>query len=84
MDIEYSKLEMQEYLLCGDRNTSISKFIFKARGCNLDIKTQKKWKYDDNITYSWFYGNSVSEQISVAKLMMIKLKTRQKLREEVI
>ena len=110
MDIEYSKLEMQEYLLCGDRNTSISKFIFKARGCNLDIKTQKKWKYDDklcsgcskseesgdeilfcdsfgenidNITYSWFYGNSVSEQILVAKLMMIKLKTRQKLREEV-
>ena len=36
MNIKYDKLEMQEYLLCGDRNTEISKLIFKAGGLNLD------------------------------------------------
>ena len=46
-NIEYQKFEMQGYLADGDRNTNLSKVIFKARGRNLDIKLQKKWKYDD-------------------------------------
>ena len=46
LDIQYSKLQMQEYLADGDR-TDISKLIFKARGKTLDIKLHKKWKYDD-------------------------------------
>ena len=33
----------------GNRNTKISKLIFKARGRNLDIKTHKKWRYEDKI-----------------------------------
>ena len=37
LDIQYSKLQMQEYLADGDRNTDISKLIFKARGKTLDI-----------------------------------------------
>ena len=49
MNIKYEKLEIQEYLLCGDRDNEISKLIFKARGLNLDIKTQKKWKYSDRL-----------------------------------
>ena len=40
---------MQEYLLEGNRNTKLSKLIFKARGRNLDIKTHKKWRYEDKI-----------------------------------
>ena len=36
--LEYFKLEMQEYLLSGNRNTKLSKLIFQARGRNLDIK----------------------------------------------
>ena len=40
---------MQEYLNDGNRNTRISKLIFKARGRNLDIKMHKKWKYSDAI-----------------------------------
>eukprot|EP00092_Neocalanus_flemingeri_P051013 GFUD01059162.1.p1 GENE.GFUD01059162.1~~GFUD01059162.1.p1 ORF type:complete len:206 (-),score=48.58 GFUD01059162.1:20-637(-) len=48
-DIKYQNLEMQEYLLEGNVNTEISKVIFKARGKTLDIKTQKKWKYHDNL-----------------------------------
>ena len=40
---------MQEYLLEGNKNTYISRLIFKARGRNLDIKTHKKWKYDDDL-----------------------------------
>jgi hypothetical protein len=47
LDIHYSELKMQEYLADGDRNTNISKLIFKARGKILDIKLHKKWKYDD-------------------------------------
>jgi hypothetical protein len=47
--LNYVKLEMQEYLLEGNRNTKISKLIFKARGRNLDIKTHKKWRYEDKI-----------------------------------
>ena len=45
----YYELEMQEYLLSGDRNITISKLIFEARGYTLDIKTQKKWKYSDKL-----------------------------------
>ena len=46
-DLNYSKLEMQQYLLDGDRNRNISNLIFKARGKMLDIKLQKKWKFED-------------------------------------
>jgi hypothetical protein len=45
--LKYSSLEMQEYLLTGNRN--ISQLIFKARGRNLEIKTHNKLRYDDNI-----------------------------------
>ena len=110
MDIEYSELKMQEYLPDGDRNTNISKLIFKARGKILDIKLHKKWKYEDktcsgcqvneesgeeilrcnsfgknseNAPYSWFYSSSEEEQVYVAKVMMAKLKSRKKIREEV-
>jgi hypothetical protein len=109
MDIHYDKLEIQEYLLCGDRDINISRLILKARGLTLDIKTQKKWIYSDRlcsgctlndesgneilfcksfgkniqkISYSWFYRESVSDQILVAQIMMKKLKAREKLREE--
>ena len=109
-NIHYSKLDIQEYLLSGDRNVNVSKLIFKARSKTLDIKVQKKWKYEDitcsgckvneesgeetlscksfgendsEIPYSWFYSESVDKQISVAKLMMKKLKMRQKIREEI-
>ena len=47
--IEYNELKMQNYLVESDRNISVSKVIYKARGKILDIKTQKKWKYEDNI-----------------------------------
>ena len=47
--LNYDKLEIQEYLMEGNRNTVLSKIIFKARGRNLDIKEHKKWKYDDDI-----------------------------------
>ena len=49
MDISYTKLEIQEYLAEGNKNTELSKVIFKARGMTLDLKTLKKWKYKDDI-----------------------------------
>ena len=48
-NIENRQLNMQEYLLEGNKNIQISKLIFKARGKTLDIKTYKKWKYDDDL-----------------------------------
>ena len=47
--IKYKRLEIQEYLCEGNKNIETSKVIFKARGKTLDIKSQKKWKYEDNI-----------------------------------
>ena len=49
MDIKYQSLKIQEYLLEGNKNIELIKFIFKARGQTLNIKTQKKWKYSDKI-----------------------------------
>ena len=40
-------------------------------------------KNPEKITYSWFYSESVQEQVSAAKLMMAKLKTRKRIREEI-
>ena len=37
----------------------------------------------EEITYSWFFRDSVSDQIAVANMMMKKLKAREKLREEI-
>ena len=46
-NIVYSDLKMQDYLREGDRNTAVTKLIFKARGQTMDIKLQRRWKYDD-------------------------------------
>ena len=46
-NIVYKEFKMQDYLAEGDRNVVISKIIFKARGQTLDIKSQKRWKYED-------------------------------------
>ena len=99
---------MQSYLAEGDRDARLSTLIFKARGRTLDIKMDKKWKYDDtkcsgckkneetgeeimrctdlgeneeNITYNWFFED-VSSQVKAAKILMTKLKMREKLIEE--
>ena len=100
---------MQAYLADGSRDTRLSKLIFKARGRTLDIKMDKRWKYDDtlcsgcnqkeetgeevlgcdklgendeNVPYGWFFENS-EKQLFAAKVMMKKLKMREKIREEV-
>ena len=36
-----------QYLADAERNISISKIIYKARGKTLDVKLQKRWKYSD-------------------------------------
>ena len=37
----------------------------------------------NKITYSWFYSEKAQEQVSAARLMMAKLKTRDKIRKEI-
>ena len=110
LNIDHQKLVMQEYLLDSDRNLKVPKLIFKARSKTLDIKTQKRWKYEDLlcsgcmvneesgdeilfckmfgensdiISYSWFYSESAQKQVDAAKLMMVKLERRKRIREEV-
>ena len=46
-DIKYTQLKMQDYLAESDRSILVTKTIYKARGKTLDIKMQKKWKYDN-------------------------------------
>ena len=46
-NIKYTQLKMQDYLAEGDRNILVSKTIYQARGMTLNIKMQKKWKYED-------------------------------------
>ena len=41
--IKYDELCIQEYLLDGNKNIEVSKFIYKARSMTLDIKTQKSY-----------------------------------------
>ena len=43
LNLQYSKLEMQEYLCEENRNKEVAKLIYKARGKRLDIKTHKSW-----------------------------------------
>ena len=38
-----------QYLADGERNISISKIIYKARGKTLDVKLQKRWNYSDTL-----------------------------------
>ena len=61
LGIQFEKLVMQEYLLNGDRNSAVSKLIFKARTKTLDIKSQKSWKYED-LLCSGCKTNDESEQ----------------------
>ena len=48
-NIQYKELNIQDYLFGGNVNTKMSKFIFKARSKNIDIKSFKKWKYEDKL-----------------------------------
>ena len=49
VNLHYSDLCIQEYLLDGNSNTEISKIIFEARGRNLNIKAHKRWQYGDDL-----------------------------------
>ena len=61
--IIYEDLEIQEYLLDGNRNTKISQLIFKARTKTLDIKAWKSWKYDDNLCVGCSENSETIEEI---------------------
>ena len=45
--IVHKTLKLQDYFQ--ERKVEVSKVVFAARGKNLNIKTQKPWKYEDNI-----------------------------------
>ena len=66
-DLIYSKLEMQKYLVDGDRNKNISNLIFKARGKSLDIKLHKKWKFDDKLCSGCSKNEESADEILTCK-----------------
>ena len=45
--VQYDRLEIQDYMISGECSTKMSRIIFKARSQTLDVKTQRKWKYND-------------------------------------
>ena len=61
--IKYDDLQIQEYLLDGNRNTDVSKFIYKARSMTLNIKTQKSWKYSDKICVGCGVNSETGDEI---------------------
>ena len=110
--IKYKTLEMQDYLLDGNKNVKVAQFISKARSMTLDIKMQRKWKYKDMlcigfgeenetgeailkcsgyseftsedkpVVYSLFYYGNALEMAEVAKIMLKRLKVREKRMEK--
>ena len=67
LEIKYEKLEIQEYLLRGDRDINVSKCIFKARGNTLDIKCHKKWKYENKLCSGCNENDETGEEIFQCK-----------------
>ena len=63
MHIQYQDLEMQSYLMDGNKDVKTAKFIFKARVQSLDIKCQKKCKYSDNICIGCNIREETGEEI---------------------
>jgi hypothetical protein len=53
---------MQEYLVDGDRNTMVSKMLYKARGIN--IKLHNKWKYSDTLCSGCQVNEELGEEFS--------------------
>ena len=73
--LQYRSLEIQEYLVEGNKNTEISKVIFKARGGTLDIKTNKKWKYGDELCVGCGKNTETIEEILSCKELCDKNET---------
>ena len=65
--IKYKELNMQDYLLDGNVNSTISKLIFKARSMTLDIKMQKKWKYSDIFCFGCGVNSETGQEILSCK-----------------
>ena len=66
-NIEYKKLRIQEYLGSGCGSVKLAKVIFKARSQTLDIKTQRKWKYADNLCTGCSVKEETGQEILVCE-----------------
>ena len=67
--IQYEKLGIQEYLMEGNKNLKVSKFIFKARSRTLDIKLHKKWKYEDKLCVGCKVREESEEEVLTCKFL---------------
>ena len=74
-DLNYFALEMQKYLL-NNENTNLSKLIFAARSKNLDIKTQRKWKYKDDLCVGCRTKQETADEIFVCDNLCEKNEVR--------
>ena len=112
-ELNYTSLSMQEYLVDGSKDNRISRIIFKARGRNLEIKTHKRWRYEDDVcvgcgknvetedellqcqglrgeseensekyAYKWFFGESTTSMVKLAKEIQKRLKIRKKILDD--
>ena len=61
--LNYYDLKMQDYLVSGLCNKKMAKLIFKARTETLDLKSYKKWKYDDILCVACKEKEETGEEI---------------------
>ena len=67
--MNYTNLEIQEYLVVGTCNKNICKLIFKARSKTLDIKLQNKWKYENMLCIGCNTNEESGEEILSCKYL---------------
>ena len=66
-NIVYKSLGLQEYFVGGYCNIKLSKLIFKARSKMLDIKLQRKWKYEDKLCIGCKTNDESGDEILACK-----------------
>ena len=67
--LNYYNLKMQDYLVSGLCNKKMAKIIFKARTETLDLKSYKKWKFEDILCVACKEKEETGEEILKCKIL---------------
>ena len=74
-NMEHKKLELQDYFIGGHCTNKMAKLIFKARSQTLDIKSQRKWKYQDKTCIGCEKMEESGEEIMLCEKLNIGNRT---------
>ena len=68
-NVQYDKLEMQEYFVGGNCSREVAKLIFKSRSMSLDIKMNKRWKYADVLCVGCSEKEETMDELMLCKVL---------------